>query len=217
MTDTIREDILNRWHSGESAPFIAANVFRGTGAVKAVLEYARRRGDHRAALRTTDKIWTEQRVERLRVLVADGCSGSQIAADLSVGGFTITRSAVIGKINREGLQLTLKPGFPNQRRSVEPRPKKKRVPSAAKIIRAKEDRSPRAEPIIDPTDQPGSNAITFLNLRSDQSQCRWMYGDPKDPGYLYCGEATVRGSSWCCRHLRCVADFSRPALVGVHA
>lgn len=209
MTDAIREDILNRWHGGESAAFIAASVFRGKGTVKAVVERARYRGDHRAALRTPDKVWTAPRTDKLRVLVADGGSASQISRDLSVG-IRITRNAVISKINRLGLQLRLKPGFPQQHKSDKPKPKKEKVLSAAKIIRAKEDRSPRAEPIVDPTDQPGSNAVTFLNLRSDQSQCRWMYGDPKDPGYLYCGEATVGGSSWCCRHLRCVADFSRP-------
>ena len=43
--------------------------------------------------------WTEERVELLKKLWADGLSASQIAAEL--GG--ITRNAVIGKVHRLGL------------------------------------------------------------------------------------------------------------------
>ncbi|WP_366558457.1 GcrA family cell cycle regulator [Phenylobacterium sp.] len=42
--------------------------------------------------------WSEDRVERLKVLWADGLSGSQVAKQL--GG--ITRNAVIGKVHRLG-------------------------------------------------------------------------------------------------------------------
>src|SRR6478609_3569038 len=43
--------------------------------------------------------WTDERVERLKKLWADGLSASQIAGEL--GG--ITRNAVIGKVHRLGL------------------------------------------------------------------------------------------------------------------
>src|SRR5437667_2692972 len=43
--------------------------------------------------------WTDERVEMLKKLWADGLSASQIAAEL--GG--ITRNAVIGKVHRLGL------------------------------------------------------------------------------------------------------------------
>ena len=43
--------------------------------------------------------WTDDRVELLKKLWADGLSASQIAAEL--GG--ITRNAVIGKVHRLGL------------------------------------------------------------------------------------------------------------------
>ena len=43
--------------------------------------------------------WTDERVETLKKLWADGLSASQIAAEL--GG--ITRNAVIGKVHRLGL------------------------------------------------------------------------------------------------------------------
>ena len=43
--------------------------------------------------------WSEDRVERLKVLWADGLSASQVAKQL--GG--VTRNAVIGKVHRLGL------------------------------------------------------------------------------------------------------------------
>ncbi len=43
--------------------------------------------------------WTDERVELLKKLWADGLSASQIAAEL--GG--VTRNAVIGKVHRLGL------------------------------------------------------------------------------------------------------------------
>lgn len=44
--------------------------------------------------------WTEDRVERLKVLWADGRSASQIAREL---GDPVTRNSVIGKVSRLGL------------------------------------------------------------------------------------------------------------------
>ena len=55
--------------------------------------------------------WTDERVELLKKLWADGLSASQIAAEL--GG--ITRNAVIGKVHRLGLSGRAK-RLPRRRR-----------------------------------------------------------------------------------------------------
>src|SRR2546428_5073765 len=62
--------------------------------------------------------WTDERVELLKKLWADGLSASQIAAEL--GG--ITRNAVIGKVHRLGLSRRAK--SPS---STAPRPRKPRA------------------------------------------------------------------------------------------
>ena len=64
--------------------------------------------------------WTDDRVEMLKKLWADGLSASQIAAEL--GG--ITRNAVIGKVHRLGLS-----GRAKAPSSSAPRPRKARAPS----------------------------------------------------------------------------------------
>ena len=65
--------------------------------------------------------WTDERVELLKKLWADGLSASQIAAEL--GG--ITRNAVIGKVHRLGLS-----GRAKSSSSASPRPRKPRSPVA---------------------------------------------------------------------------------------
>ncbi len=62
--------------------------------------------------------WTDERIELLKKLWADGLSGNQIAAEL--GG--ITRNAVIGKAHRLGLPGRPRSGGPNpKKRSSRPR------------------------------------------------------------------------------------------------
>ena len=61
--------------------------------------------------------WTDERVELLKKLWADGLSASQIAGEL--GG--ITRNAVIGKVHRLGLS-----GRAKSPSSSAPRPRKPR-------------------------------------------------------------------------------------------
>src|SRR5213592_2572912 len=64
--------------------------------------------------------WTDERVERLKKLWADGLSASQIAGE--IGG--ITRNAVIGKVHRLGLS-----GRAKSPSSTTPRPRKARAHS----------------------------------------------------------------------------------------
>ena len=65
--------------------------------------------------------WTEERVELLKKLWAEGLSASQIAGRL--GG--VTRNAVIGKVHRLGLA-----GRATSSRSSAPRPRRTHVPRA---------------------------------------------------------------------------------------
>src|SRR5476651_2216137 len=62
--------------------------------------------------------WTDERVELLKKLWADGLSASQIAAEL--GG--VTRNAVIGKVHRLGLS-----GRAKSTGSAAPRPRKQQA------------------------------------------------------------------------------------------
>ncbi len=61
--------------------------------------------------------WTDERIEQLRRLWAEGHSASQIAGTLGGG---VSRNAVIGKIHRLGLSGRVKTARPAARRPAAP-------------------------------------------------------------------------------------------------
>ena len=127
--------------------------------------------------------WSEDRIERLKQLWAEGLSASKIAADL--GG--ITRNAVIGKANR--LEL---PG--------RQRPRSIRVPKLPS------GRSPygRVRALPRKPDAPAfdSAAVKTL-LELAENSCRWPLGDPRTTEFRFCGgDRRDRFSPYCAGHMR---------------
>ena len=124
--------------------------------------------------------WTEDRVEILTKLWADGLSASQIAKEL--GG--VTRNAVIGKVHRLGLSGRAKPSRPATRRAtakpsaprtraVKPRVKAKpNTPSIPKIRPAAEQ-APLPTP-INAKALPNGEFATILTIRDHM--CKWPIG-----------------------------------------
>lgn len=134
--------------------------------------------------------WTDERIETLRRLWAEGHSASEIARTLT----GVTRSAVLGKVHRIGLPGRAAPSGPK-------RPKKKRLPSIAaadsKNARGRVKGRPatargfgrkaRAE-AVDPAHIPAT-AITLDELPA-RGRCRWPHGDPSKDSFRFCGQPT---------------------------
>jgi GcrA cell cycle regulator len=150
--------------------------------------------------------WTDDRVEMLKKLWADGLSASQIAAEL--GG--ITRNAVIGKVHRLGLS-----GRAKAPSSSVPRPRKARAPSHVfRSIRASMRGNTALaahavaayEAEIEPEPEPLENVIpigqrcSILELSEDK--CHWPIGDPGQADFFFCGGKTVIGLPYCGYHAR---------------
>lgn len=132
--------------------------------------------------------WSEERIDTLRDLWRSGYSASDIARTIGV-----SRSAVLGKVFR--LELP-------HRKAPQPRP----VKSKAEVKRdrnrfvptrlyAKAPPRPLPPPVIIESNPRG---VTLLDLKS--GDCRWPMGDPRDPGFLYCGDNVRDGSSYCAAH-----------------
>ena len=143
--------------------------------------------------------WTPERVEIVKAMWADGKSCSQIAGRL--GG--VTRNAVIGKVHRLGLS-----GRPTtSRKKNSPRRTNRATAKAPQIAatrpsiqsKAKAKGGPRyvIEPPL-PELPPPAKVVALVNL--EPSQCRWPYGDPKLPGFGFCGCEVVPGLSYCEGH-----------------
>ncbi|MEM9937260.1 MAG: GcrA family cell cycle regulator [Pseudomonadota bacterium] len=148
--------------------------------------------------------WTEDRVEVLKKLWAEGHSASQIAKEL--GG--VTRNAVIGKVHRLGLSGRATPSRPVKRPPRLARPKPRVQPDGSVV-------TPRpAAPTVDaqlkkvekavmatlpPQPLADGEAATILTLRD--SMCKWPIGDPADPKFAFCGRKATCGP-YCAEHAK---------------
>jgi len=100
--------------------------------------------------------WTEERIERLKSMWAEGSTASQIAEDL--GG--VSRNAVIGKAHRLGLESRpspVKPGEEKEKKAKAPKAAKPApAPKAAKPAPAQKAAAPTTE---DAPPAPAKNEI----------------------------------------------------------
>jgi GcrA cell cycle regulator len=183
--------------------------------------------------------WSDERVETVTRLCADGLSAAEIAAE--IGG--VTRNAVIGIMHRKGI----KSGQPHGVRINPPVPrssapgngggiahavaKKRRriarlqagsgnghVPGASVVaIRAKAAAAgaPPTEcghPIDMTPDAPEDcpRRCSLFDLRSNS--CRWPVGDPASPEFFFCGSESLDNLPYCAAHARRAYDISAAAV-----
>jgi GcrA cell cycle regulator len=181
--------------------------------------------------------WTEERVERLKKLWAEGFSANDIAMEIR----HVSRNAVIGKIHRLKLpkrevRASPRPGSVVKHR-VRPRlrtvfdatplntdaleevfmantgiPKVKQMRAIAEETRA----APVIKAATLPAPVPGLAPLNLSLLELGPTSCRYACNDAK-PGetHLFCGHERRPESPYCeFHHARCYAGVStrRPAL-----
>ena len=143
--------------------------------------------------------WTDERVEMLKKLWADGLSASQIAGEL--GG--VTRNAVIGKVHRLGLS-----GRAKSPSSVVPRPRKVRTASLRPRMRFNGNTAlaPQFDMDYEPEMDPLANIVPMGPRVSisqlSEATCRWPFGDPTSEEFAYCGSSVKTGAPYCPYHAR---------------
>ncbi len=147
--------------------------------------------------------WTEDRVEILTKLWAEGLSASQIAAKL--GG--VTRNAVIGKVHRLGLSGRAKP----KRKTAKPATRRKTT-TARKRPAVRRRPSPRPAPPPPPVPLeakplPNGEYATIMTLT--ESLCKWPLGDPTSSDFRFCGRGTEKGEPYCKAHAQLAYQPSR--------
>ncbi|ABS62023.1 GcrA cell cycle regulator [Parvibaculum lavamentivorans DS-1] len=147
-------------------------------------------------------MWTDERVELLKKLWAEGLSASQVAKQL--GG--VTRNAVIGKVHRLGLSGRATPSRPARSRAPAPRTLVRGRPDpltaeARGDERQREAAAERAEAAH--VEERGLEPIqraTVLTLT--EHTCKWPIGDPGRPGFHFCGRGAEHGAPYCTEHAR---------------
>jgi GcrA cell cycle regulator len=158
--------------------------------------------------------WTEIRVSDLKRMWAEGLSATQIAGEL--GG--LSRSAVLGKVHRLKISHTApetkraltanrrprKPGWRpvqwNTAMTREERLQQRRERALLKLITQPQPLPPP------PVPRPDFLYLTFEQIQ--YGDCRYPVGDGNP--FVYCGNPTVKGSSWC---LHCYRITHAPMIV----
>ncbi len=137
--------------------------------------------------------WTDERVELLKKLWAEGLSASQIATRM--GG--VTRNAVIGKVHRLGLSGRATPAKPQRGRIgalvSEAAKTETRAPEALRTIAQEPAFS---EPLVLAT----GDKTTVPTLKNNM--CKWPIGDPSAEDFHFCGQSAATGKSYCAYHAR---------------
>jgi GcrA cell cycle regulator len=147
-----------------------------------------------------DITWTDERVELLKKLWAEGLSASQIAKELG----SITRNAVIGKVHRLGLSGRAK--GPSQSRM--PGQKRAARAYAANPQRAIARANGRSRPAMDEggarqaalpeIEAPLSRKLALTELT--EQTCKWPHGDPATPDFHFCGHEIAETGPYCRYH-----------------
>jgi GcrA cell cycle regulator len=138
-------------------------------------------------------MWTEERIERLRVMRTEGYSCSQIAADL--GG--VTRNAVIGKISRLGLA--------SREKSPQQQQVRQRKSQGQRLLRKllAKPSQPQPASLSAAAVAPAPLACEPVKLVDLQSHhCRFPIGDPHDADFAFCGATAIEGLPYCESHCR---------------
>jgi len=158
--------------------------------------------------------WTDERVEKLKRLWAEGLSASQIAAQL--GG--VSRNAVIGKVHRLNLPGRAKAGGSSaaartaKRTSTPARPAnypaRVATRTATRTVGAtllKEE--VEAEAFQETTYTPPSNVVVPISRKLSltdltERTCKWPVGDPLTDDFHFCGCEASDASPYCSYHAR---------------
>lgn len=146
--------------------------------------------------------WTDERVDLLKKLWADGLSASQIAGEL--GG--ITRNAVIGKVHRLGLSGRAKSASSAAPRQRKPRATTHMLRVARPAVRGNTALAHAYEMEVELEPEPVENVIPMGQRRTilqlSESTCHWPIGDPGSADFFFCGGHTVAGLPYCAYHSR---------------
>lgn len=174
------------------------------------------------AVQTADQAspWTDDRVEMLKRLWADGLSASQIAVELGA----VNRNAVIGKVHRLGLSGRRKPRARQDDYSAAEKIRRKVEADQRRAQTMRRNRaSARADgpdipeefckPVIEDDFVPADGGKTLLDLTN--ATCRWPIGDPATHEFCFCGAdgADLAGGHPYCPHHTAKARGVNPRMI----
>jgi GcrA cell cycle regulator len=168
--------------------------------------------------------WTDEIVAKLTKHWKDGLSCSQIALKLHEEfGVELSRSAVIGKLNRMGMrsnaEVTKLKNKQANRRTMARLGRNPRTPIQAGKERVHPGPRPGVRfnpdaplrktannacvPLpLPPEEKPSDYAKLYSVQELTEKMCRFPIGDPLKPDFGFCGKDRVPGKPYCAGHCR---------------
>lgn len=159
--------------------------------------------------------WSDERVEWLERLWADGATCSEIANEMGGG---LTRNGVIGKVTRLGLPRRGKAGVGGRPVRTQAAPKTAPKPVFRKTVmtpvqvKSKSGSSfhRMVEKVVTAQEMPNIDSIVAPNpelqvsiMEARGDHCRWPIGDPADIWtFRYCGGDASGDRSYCGFHAK---------------
>lgn len=144
--------------------------------------------------------WTDVTIELARSMWASGSRASEIAHET---GFS--RNAVIGKLNRLGLQRARRPARATQPRKTPRRPVIRLSTSGNLGRRPPQAVIPPAPLAIADALDPAPTPKSILDI--GPHECRYAVGDAP---MVFCGRTTSQGLPFCAGHARMAYNSPRP-------
>lgn len=156
--------------------------------------------------------WTDEMVDQLRAMWADGLTTGEIGKRLGV-----SKNSIVGKVHRLG--LSGRPS-PIKKKEVDPSAEASAKPIKEKVQKEKiEVKAPKAK-IEKTVAESSSTSKPQINTRIEASAstsprhnygkamltdldnhtCRWPVGDPKDENFHFCGKKVRIGQTYCDEH-----------------
>jgi GcrA cell cycle regulator len=174
--------------------------------------------------------WTDERVEELKALCAEGWSAAEIAGRMKA----VSRNAIIGRCHRDGIALKRRrgEGYPDGAPKPRRRTRGANVAGSPRFARVEFERAARtapprpggAPPAGDPAegapvarppawlaDEAAAAAVDLFSLTS--STCRWPLGAMLAVSTLFCGaEPAPAPCPYCAYHASRAGMYSASKL-----
>lgn len=143
--------------------------------------------------------WPPEAVDRLQEYWRRGLSASQCARAINEEfGTRLSRNAVIGKAHRLGLARRGHNGARPRAAGPKPRQFKRRPSNPARS--AVPAQPPAIASVAALESEPSPQSVTPAELLPHH--CRWPLGDPRLPGFRFCGERRADHLPYCIIHAR---------------
>ena len=141
--------------------------------------------------------WTNEQVDQLREMWAEGLTANEIAKKLGV-----TKNAIVGKVHRLCLKarpspIKTKNADENGEDVVNTVAEDDLFAKTTEVSSEQPEEEVISEQIVEKKVCHGHN-VKLTEL--DSHTCRWPIGDPRDDDFCFCGKRVRTGQTYCDEH-----------------